>query len=117
MLRDEHLQLADHRRVPTQREIGVDPVLDGRQPQLRETFHLRPQGRHVRDVAPGHAMPQRQRLTQLRRRLAMVAPQQVVTFPGEPFETTRVQSVGHGVQHVAGALGHDHVIAEDLAKS
>ena len=41
VLGDERLELGDERRVPPERELGVDPLLERREPQLLEPLDRR----------------------------------------------------------------------------
>jgi hypothetical protein len=63
-----HLQveLGYQRRVPAQREVCVDAVLDGAQPQLVQPGGLGPGERRVRHVGERRALPQLQRAAQHR---------------------------------------------------
>ena len=47
---DELLQLADELRVTAQRELGVDPSLDRREPDLLEPLDRGPCERLVREI-------------------------------------------------------------------
>jgi hypothetical protein len=47
MLRDQRLELADQLRVAAEREVGLDPLLDDREPEI-----LQPPCLHLRRSAP-----------------------------------------------------------------
>ena len=60
MLGDETLQFGDDLAVATAREVGVDPVLERREPQLLETDDLRLRKRLPGEVGEGGPAPQRE---------------------------------------------------------
>jgi hypothetical protein len=65
LLRDEHVELRDHRRVAAGGEIGVDRHLDRVQSQLVQTPDLRRSERLVGQIGQRLAKPERQRLARL----------------------------------------------------
>ena len=67
MLGDERLELADQLGVAAAGQIGVDPLLERRQPQLLETGDLGLRERLVGEVGERRPAPKRERLAQLLR--------------------------------------------------
>ena len=61
---DERLQLADERGVAAERELGVDPLLEGDDAQLVEPGGLEPGELLLVEVCERRAVPERERLAQ-----------------------------------------------------
>src|SRR6266498_3781554 len=59
---DERFQLRDKGGVPAERELGVESLLEGAQPQLDEAGNLRLRKVVVREVGQGLPAPERERL-------------------------------------------------------
>ena len=96
------LQLGHQRAVPAQREVGVDAVLDGAQPQLVQPGGLGPGERRVRHVGERRALPQLQRAAQHRGGLlGIVAVERGPPLLGQPDELLRVDAAGLDRQLVA----------------
>ena len=70
MLGDQRLELADELGVAAEREVGLDPLLERRQPQLLEPRRLDPRERLVVELGQRRPAPQRERLAQQARRRA-----------------------------------------------
>ncbi len=64
MLRHERLKLADQRRVPAEREVRVDSVLECPQPLLLQPADRNLRERLIRDVRQRRPAPQRQPFAQ-----------------------------------------------------
>ena len=64
MVRDERLELADERGVAAQLELGVDPLLDRREPELVEPRSLDLEARLVAEVGERRAAPELERAAQ-----------------------------------------------------
>jgi hypothetical protein len=105
VLGDQRLQLPDDRGVAAKGQVGLDPVLHRRQPQLGQPCDL-PFGEGlVRHVGKGRAPPQRQPLGQQRRRGVGAAGRQGgMAFGGEPLEPDRVDLLGVDREQVAGGV-------------
>ena len=69
VLRDKRLQLGDQVAVAAEREVGLDPLLDCRQPKLLQPRDLDLRKRVVRKLRQRRAAPERERFAQLRRRV------------------------------------------------
>ena len=67
MLRDELFHLAYELGMAPECEVGVDPSLEGREPQLLDPADRRLRERLVGEVGQRSAAPQRERLAQLSR--------------------------------------------------
>jgi hypothetical protein len=93
VLRDERLELADELVLPTEPELGFDPVLEGRQPELFEPDDLALGEGVVAKVGERGAAPQGQGLGEQLRRLAVGLPtQRRGALAGEPLEPVRIRS-------------------------
>src|SRR4051794_39806067 len=64
MLDDQHLQLADQLRVAAEREIGLDPLLHRRQPEILQSSRFHTCKRLVPEVGQRRTTPERERLTE-----------------------------------------------------
>ena len=65
MRRDERLELGRRLGRATAVDVGADPALERREPQLVQPRSDRPHGRHVRHVRERGAAPERQRGVEL----------------------------------------------------
>ena len=65
---DDRLQLGDELAVAAEREVGVDPVLERGEPQLREAGGLGRRERLLRELGERRAAPERERLAECRPR-------------------------------------------------
>src|ERR671928_222043 len=68
MLSGQRLELGDHLLVPPEREVGLDPVLQGREAQLLEPPDLVLREWLVGEVRERRPAPERKRLREPRRR-------------------------------------------------
>jgi hypothetical protein len=64
VLGDDASELADEVGMPAQREVGLDPLLEGAQPQLVEPCDLRRRERLVGELVQRRPPPHRERLAQ-----------------------------------------------------
>src|SRR5262249_25767656 len=64
VLERERFELADELRVAPERQIGIDALLEHRQPELLEARDLDLRERLVGEVGERRASPERQRLVQ-----------------------------------------------------
>ena len=76
MLGDELLELGAHDGVTPERELGIDPVLDGLYPERLEAARLQPRERLGLQVGQGPAAPQRLGFPQQSRGPARIAVRQ-----------------------------------------
>ena len=111
MSRDELLQLADELRVAPECELGVDPSLDRREPNLLEPLDRGPGERLVREIGERGAAPEPERLPQqVGRLLGLPRLRRPLRQPLEPME---VELLGGEAQDVPGRAGLDHRRSED----
>lgn len=111
---DEHFELAAELGVATGAQVGVDPLLQRREPQLLEPCDLRLRERLVGEVSEWWPAPQAERFAQLPRRpLRIGAPR-----PGdELLEAGKVELGRVEQQDVTGRTGEQPVLADLLAQS
>ena len=83
MLGDQRLELADQARVAAEREVGLDPLLERRQPELLEPAGLDPRERLLAELGQRRPAPEGERLAQQARRAAGVG---VARLGDEPLE-------------------------------
>ncbi len=68
LLRDQDLELADELGVTAEREVGLDPLLERRQPQILQPPGLDPRERLLAELRQRRPAPQAERLAQQARR-------------------------------------------------
>ena len=103
MLGDQHLQLRDQLSVPTEREVGLDALLDRLEPKLLHTPNRRLRERLIGDVGQRPAAPQRQGLAEHRgstRRLGSAR------LSDEPLEPCQVKLLWLDLQHISSRRRH-----------
>jgi hypothetical protein len=105
----QRLELADQVGLPAAREVGVDPLLERRQPQLLEPHDLGLRERLVGEVRERRAAPERERGAQLVGRTRRLGP---ACLAAQPLEDGEVELVPADVQHVAGRARGEPVGAE-----
>ena len=103
MLRHERLQLARERGVAPGGEVGLDPLLQHRDPQLLEPLHLRLRPALVAEVRERRPAPEVECLP-------------VRAGRGELFEAACIDSLRVELERVAAAARRDRVAAERLAQ-
>ena len=95
VLGDQRLELADQLGVAAEREVGLDPLLERRQPQVLEPAALGLGERLVRELGERRPAPERERLAQHRRGPFRVAVRERLAPLGEqPLERRRSSSSG-----------------------
>ena len=103
MLGDEPFELGRELPVPAERELRLDPLLDGLDAQLLEPGALGGGERIVRELGQRGSAPELERLAERRRRCRGVAVgEQPAPLPEEPLEPQRVDLAGVDFEHVAG---------------
>ncbi len=110
---DQRLELADERRVPAQRELGVDPLLERCNAQLVQPRRFAPRELLLVEIGERRTAPEGERLGQERR------PRGRVRAEGgrqQPFEAVGVDSFRLERQPVARSLRQHDVAAERLAE-
>src|SRR5919109_3548117 len=108
MRRHQRLELSDELRVKSERELGVDPVLERCQSQPLQARDLRLGEPRVSEVGQGWAAPEGESLSKgLGGGLARARGQLLSTFSEQPLEAAGVDSVGIDAQAVAGGPSGD----------
>ena len=111
---DELLQLTDELRVSAQRELSVDPSLDGGKPNLLEALDRDPCERLVRKIGESSAAPDPERLPQqLCRLLRRSSCPDLSGTLRQPLEAMQVELIGGEAQDVTGGTRLDRRRAED----
>ena len=102
MQRDERLELGDEDTVAPAREVGVDPLLECRQPRLVQALDLHRRSRLEEEVGERRAAPEAERLPQ--RVSDLVRTRQALRLLDELLEAPRVDVGRIDVEHVAARL-------------
>ena len=92
MLGDQRLQLADQLGVAAERQVGLDPLLERRQPQILEPAALDPRERLLAELGQRRAAPQPERLAQQARRTLRLG----LRAPRRPAARTASRSIVSG---------------------
>ena len=99
MLGDQRLELADELRVAAEREIGLDPLLERRQPQILQPPGLDPRERLLGELGQRRPAPQRRAPRAAGSRAAPgSAPR---ASRDEPLEPQQVDRLRLDLEHVA----------------
>jgi hypothetical protein len=102
----ERLELDDHLPVPAERQVGIDPALQRRQPQLLEPRDLVLGERLVGEVDQWRSTPELQPLPQPRRGVIGAAVgERALALRQRPLEPGDVHAVGRHLEHVAVRAG------------
>ena len=110
---DELLELSDELRMAAECEIGVDPVLGRREAELLETGDLVLRERLVGHVRERRPSPERESISQRRRR---VRRRLFARVRHQLFEPVEIDVLGRDVEHVSRRLRRDDAVAEHLAQ-
>ena len=113
MARGERLDLAEDRVVPSERQLGVDALLERGQPQLLDPRDLGASEALELHVGERRPAPERERLAQGGRALGRVERAGRVE---RPLEAQRVDAFGIDVQPVARRARLDRFAADDVAQ-
>src|SRR5712691_6141193 len=113
MLADELFQLADELSVASDRELGLGPLLEKGESELRQAGDLRLGERFVRELRERLASPLRQRLAE-----QPSAPRRVARagLVDQAAHTGEVELHPTDLDSVAGRVGLDRLRAEDFAQ-
>ena len=90
---DERLELGNQLCVAPQREIRIDPIFDGNEPELLETSDLRLGEGLVREVDERLTSPERESLAQLLCRTRRILLEHLPGFGREVFEAVGIERV------------------------
>ena len=113
VLGDERLELRHELVLAAERQVGVDPLLDGREALLLEARDLALGERLVAEVGQRLPVPERERLAQAGRPLLGIG--QGARLPDEQLEPAQVDLARRDVQQVAGRPRPDPLGADQLA--
>ena len=114
MLGDERAQLSDQLDVTTEREVGLDPLFERRQPDLLQPSDGDLRERFVVEVGQRRAAPQREGIAQKLARLPGIA-----RCAGEScllaqsLEPAQVELIGRQADQVAGRAGLDRILRSE----
>jgi hypothetical protein len=113
---DEGAELSDQLRVSAEREVGVDPCLQRRQPLVLELGERIARERLVLEIRQRPAAPEVERPTERSRRfLGLAVPELAPAFLDQQAEALEVDPIRLDVEHVAGrARDEDAVRLEEL---
>ena len=115
VLGDERAELGDQVVVAPAAEIGLDPQLDRREPDLLEPGDGGLGEALVCEVAEGGAPPERQGVAQPLRRLGRQATiEQGPPLVHEPLEAVEIERFGLHAEDVARRSGRHHVMRKRL---
>ena len=96
VLGDERLELGDERELAAERELGVDPLLDRRQPQLLEPLDLDPRERLELEVGERPSVPQSARPRAATAAAAAASPAASASRPSATSRSKRSRSSSPG---------------------
>jgi hypothetical protein len=103
--------------VTTERKLGLDSILGGRQPQLLEPGGLDPSEWSIGEIDERGPAPQRERFAQLLSRLRGVACREVgPCLLDDALEPIRVQLPGLDAKQVAGTAGDEQLGLQEPAQ-
>jgi hypothetical protein len=116
VLRDETLRLRHELRVPPEREIGIDAILERSEAQLLQPLDVDAGERLERQIGERTAAPQRERLAQpLGGTLRRVRRQRAASFLGQVLEAMEIELAEPHAQEVSRrARQQDAVVASAL---
>ena len=106
---DERLELRNELGVPAEREIGVNPILERREPELLEAQDLVLGEAVVGEVGERVSSPQGKRVAQELRCTTRVLLELAPAFGDQALEPARVERVAVEPEHVPGCLCEDQV--------
>src|SRR5580765_545816 len=118
MLGDQRLQLADQLQVAAEREIGLDPPLQRRQPEILQASRFRTCKRLVPDVGQRRTTPAPERLTEdAPRPPGSTLREQQAALLEKTLEPLSIEAARGEVEHVSGRARLEQVPAERLAQT
>src|SRR5262245_31407492 len=113
MLPAQGLELADDGGVPAELELRLDPRLERLHALFAQPLDIRPRPRLRAELAEHGPAPQRQRLSQRRRRELSLAVDECTVAPGDELtESVRVACARGNRQGVAVPARRDCAVAE-----
>ena len=112
MLRRQCLQLPDQLGVATERQIGFDPILERREPQLLQASRLRLREPSLGEVRERLPAPQAECLAeQVPRPGCLARRERGAPLGGQALESSCVDRVGIGTEDVAAGFRPDQLLA------
>ena len=118
MIGDERLELGDELVVPAQGQVGVDPQLEGCEPDLLEPSDGCLREAFVREVHERRASPERQRFPEPLRRVGrQPAPEQAPSLVHQVLEAMEIEGVRLDPEDVARRPRRQHVGEKRLAEA
>jgi hypothetical protein len=117
LARHQLLQLGDHRSVPAEREIGVDPLLCRRKARLLEPRAGVPSELLRLELREGGPAPELERLSQRSRGLLRLAGIELLrALADEELETIEVELAVLDADRITGCLRQHSIRADRLAE-
>jgi hypothetical protein len=114
---DERLELAHQTAVMTEREVGVDSVLERGQPRFLQARDLAPSERLVREIGERLAAPQPQRrVQQLAGAGSVTVGERVTRVRHHRLEALGVDLTRRGRKQVTATTRQEHLVAHCLAQ-
>ena len=104
VLRDQRLELADQLGVAAEREVGLDPLLERRQPQILQPPGLDSGKRLLAELRQRRPPPERERLAQTADARAGSPAASASRPRKQSLEPPQVELVGLDLEHVARRL-------------
>ena len=105
---DERIELGEHVDVPAAGKVGLDPVLQRRQPAFLEALHMLADGRLVRQIDQRRPPPQVQRLAQQGRGAIRIPRREArAAARHQLVESRDVELVVGHAQHIALRVRHE----------
>ena len=113
MLANERLEFPDQTSVPAERELGLDPLLEGFELQLIEAEHLAGREALRGEFAERPAAPERESFPKPAQRIVR---RQLPRLADELLEPLEVELAGIDAQRVSRSARVDAVLTEQLPK-
>ena len=113
----QSLELGDQLGATSDRELGVNPILQSAKPALLEPLRLERGKRLVEEIGEGRSSPDRQRVAQgLRRRRSVAGRSGIAPTAHQALEAAKVQLFGADAQPVSGRSANEPIRAEQAAQ-
>ena len=118
ILRHQSLELRDQPGVPSEGQVGLDPILDRAEAQLREPGYLVAGEVLVGEVGERLTAPQLERGPELLGRPGGIAAVEcLASLVREPFEPVGVDLIRAYVKRVSPAAGYEDALAQHPAQA
>ncbi len=114
---DEHLELADHRTVLAEHQVGVDTILQRSQAHFLQARDLAVSERLIGQIGERFPAPQRQRRAQqLSRAPSVTVGERPAPVRDHDLELLDIDLTRHRREQVTAATRQQHLVAERLAQ-